>query len=106
MEKDGDLVVWAGKASTKTWWRNFREPRAATVRLRGREVAVTVRTVEDPAARAEYAQRYRERYPRATPDGRPRFFGARPQPSPEELDRALEDIVVLIMEPVREPAAN
>lgn len=106
VEKDGGVVVWAGNPATKTWWRNFREPRPATVRLRGRDTPVTVRTVTDPAERAECVRRYRERYPRVALDGRSSFFGGSWKPSPEELDRVVEDVVMVAMEPVGEAAAD
>ncbi len=106
VEKNSSVVVWAGNPDTKTWWRNFREPRQATLRLRGRELPVSVRIVTDPGERADCVQRYRERYPRVALDGGSSFFAARWTPSPEELDRVIGDIVMVAMEPTAEVAPD
>ncbi len=53
-----------------SWWRNFREERPVSLRLRGREVQGTAIAVMDPAAVADRFARYLRRNPH---DGR--YFG-------------------------------
>ncbi|MCB1028681.1 MAG: nitroreductase family deazaflavin-dependent oxidoreductase [Microthrixaceae bacterium] len=51
-QRDGDaFVVLLTKPHDKTWWKNFREPRPATLLVRRTQVAVTGVLVppEDPA---------------------------------------------------------
>lgn len=83
-----DIAVWAGSAEGKTWWRNFEEPTAVEVVLGGRVQRGKARLVDDAAMRRELLSAYVERYPATTPGGRPRFFGARWRPTPDELAAA------------------
>jgi hypothetical protein len=54
-----DLVVYVGRAEGKQWWRNFEEPRAVQVRLRGADLAGVARaTCSDRAARDAYEDRF------------------------------------------------
>jgi deazaflavin-dependent oxidoreductase (nitroreductase family) len=50
------IVVLVSRARRKRWWRNFREPGAVTLRLRGRDVAGEARVVAagSPAFRAAF----------------------------------------------------
>jgi deazaflavin-dependent oxidoreductase (nitroreductase family) len=55
-QRDGDaVVVLVSEASNKQWWRNFREPRAIGLRLRGRDRTGIARVV-DPSE-DEFRQR-------------------------------------------------
>ena len=51
-EIDGNVVVFVGEPKGKQWWRNYREPGAIEMRLRGRPVHGTARVL--PAGSAEY----------------------------------------------------
>ncbi|HEY3261520.1 MAG TPA: nitroreductase family deazaflavin-dependent oxidoreductase [Pseudonocardiaceae bacterium] len=59
------LVVVPQRATAKTWWRNFRTPRAVTVRLRGRVHGATARVVQpDDPAWEQDLRLYRSRWRR------------------------------------------
>lgn len=63
--RDGDLVViMAGDAARKRWWRHFRQPAAVEVRLDGRWHGGTGQVVTGAGSAAAAA--YRRAYPRAT----------------------------------------
>jgi hypothetical protein len=65
----GDLVVVAGGASHKRWWRAFRSARPAVVLLDGRRYAVTGEVVPRSAAPwAVAAAAYRSAFPLARLD--------------------------------------
>ena len=56
-----DLVVMAGTASQKGWWRNFREPARVTVTLAGKQmpwIAHVLTGHERDEARAAYSARF------------------------------------------------
>jgi deazaflavin-dependent oxidoreductase (nitroreductase family) len=57
------LVVMAGTASQKLWWRNFRTPSPVTVTLAG-QTRPWVAQVLTGAARDEAQAAYRARFPR------------------------------------------
>jgi hypothetical protein len=95
---DETLVIWAGRADTKTWWRNFRTPRVVSVRLRGRERAGKAHLVDDVDQRARYLRAYLERFPATTPSGKPKFFGERWKPSDAELREAAEPMVLVAVD--------
>ena len=62
--RSGDgLVVMAGTASQKTWWRNFRTPTPVTVTLAGKSLP-WVAQVLTGAARDGALAAYRARFPR------------------------------------------
>lgn len=62
---DGDeLLVYAGRAQEKTWWRNLIGGVEVTVRLRGHERAGTAEAITDPDAMLAGMRRYLERFPR------------------------------------------
>jgi deazaflavin-dependent oxidoreductase (nitroreductase family) len=55
------LVVMAGTASEKAWWRNFREPARVDVTLAGKQTPWTARVLrgqERDEARAAYSARF------------------------------------------------
>ncbi|SFP77048.1 protein of unknown function [Geodermatophilus dictyosporus] len=65
------LVVWPQHWQRATWWRNFRTPQPATVRLTGRPHEGVARVVDpgDPqwhAARQTYAMRWPRMAPHVT----------------------------------------
>jgi hypothetical protein len=76
------------------WWRNFRERRAVSLRLRGREVRGTAFAVKDPEAVAERFAYYLVRNPH---EGR--YFGVRVgrdgRADPDELARAAARLVMI-----------
>lgn len=52
---DGRVVILVSEADTKTWWRNYREPGPATIRIKGHDVRGTA-VVVDPES-DEFAAR-------------------------------------------------
>jgi deazaflavin-dependent oxidoreductase (nitroreductase family) len=85
IEVGGRLVIWAGNAAEKTWWRNFETPAAALVRLRGRDVDAKASLIEDPGEQTRALRAYLARYPITTPSGRPKILGERWKPTDDEL---------------------
>ncbi len=87
-----------------TWWKNFREKRPVSLRLRGREVRGRAVAVRDPEAVAERFAYYLRRNPH---DGR--YFGVRVgrngRVDPGELARAAGRLVMIRsrLEEVRTP---
>ncbi len=77
-----------------SWWKNCREERSVSVRLRGREVRGTAVAVRDPEGVAEHFAYYLRRNPH---DGR--YFGVRvgrdARTDPGELARAAGRLVML-----------
>ncbi len=77
-----------------SWWKNFREERPVSLRLRGREVRGTAVAVRDPEAVAERFAYYLRRNPH---DGR--YFGVRVgrdgQADPGERARAAGRLVMI-----------
>lgn len=67
------LIVWAGTAEAKTWWRNFTSARNVELTLRGRAVLGLANLIDDDERRATALRAYFERYPRAAPSGKPTF---------------------------------
>jgi hypothetical protein len=80
------------------WWKNFREERPVSLRLRGREVRATTVAVTDPEAVAERFTYYLRRNPH---DGR--YFGVRVsrdgRADPGELARAAGRLVMIRSRP-------
>ena len=76
------------------WWKNFREEKPVSIRLRGHEVRGTAVAVRDPKAVAERFAYYLRRNPH---DGR--YFGVRVsrdgRVDPEELARAARRLVMI-----------
>ena len=99
IEDDGNLYIWAGNATEKTWWRNFQKPAPVAAQLRGEEVAATASLVDDPARRAELLRAYVDRYPYTTATGRPKFVGQRWHPTDDELAEVAKSIVVVAIDP-------
>jgi deazaflavin-dependent oxidoreductase (nitroreductase family) len=54
-EDEHGLIVFVGRASEKTWWRNLRDGSAVRVRLRGADYEGEAGVVADPTAAATYA---------------------------------------------------
>lgn len=94
--EDGDrLLVWVGRHEQKRWWRNLRSPAPVTLRLRGVDQTGTGCVIASLEERTAALARYLERYPRTRPDGRPRLFAGRWQPSEQELAAAAADAVFI-----------
>jgi hypothetical protein len=55
---DAGLIVFAGRAKKKQWWRNLAQPAAVHVGLRGHDRRGTAAIMSDTAARAVYEQRF------------------------------------------------
>jgi hypothetical protein len=76
------------------WWKNFREVRPVSLRLRGREVRGTAVAVRDPEHVAERFAYYLGRNPH---DGR--YFGVtvsrNGRVDPDELDRVAARLVMI-----------
>jgi hypothetical protein len=76
------------------WWKNFRERRPVSLRLRGREVRGTAFAVKDPEAVAERFAYYLGRNPH---DGR--YFGVTVSrdgwADPDELARAAARLIMI-----------
>jgi hypothetical protein len=76
------------------WWKNFRERRTVSLRLRGREVRGTAFVVKDPEAVAE---RFAYYLVRNLHEGR--YFGVRVgrdgRADPDELARAAAHLVMI-----------
>ena len=76
------------------WWKNFRELRPVSLRLRGREVRGVAVAVRDPEEVAEHFAYYLGRNPH---DGR--YFGVRVgrdgRTDPDELARAVTRLVMI-----------
>src|SRR5215203_6203929 len=77
-----------------SWWKNFREERPVSLRLRGREVRGTAVAVRDPEQVAERLAYYLRRNPH---DGR--YFGVRVgrdgRADPEDLAHAADRLVMV-----------
>jgi hypothetical protein len=77
-----------------SWWKNFREQRPVSLRLRGREVRGVAVAVRDPELVAERFDYYLRRNPH---DGR--YFGVRVgrdgRTDPDELARAVARLVLI-----------
>jgi hypothetical protein len=77
-----------------SWWKNFREERPVSLRLRGREVQGTAVAVRDPGVVADRFAYYLKRNPR---DGR--YFGLSVgrdgRVDPGELARATDSLVMI-----------
>jgi deazaflavin-dependent oxidoreductase (nitroreductase family) len=99
IEVGGRLVIWAGNAAEKTWWRNFETPATVVVRLRGRDVDAKAELIDDPAERTRALRAYLDRYPITTPSGRPKFFGDRWKPTDEELAEVAANTVWIAVDP-------
>lgn len=65
VEQDGGLIVLAGRAGKKTWWRNVRTPAPVRVRLRGRVIDGTAAVIAGRAETAEALKTYVERFPKS-----------------------------------------
>jgi hypothetical protein len=76
------------------WWKNFREGRPVSPRLRGREVKGTAVAVRDPEQVAERFAYYLQRNPH---DGR--YFGVRVgrdgRVDPDDLARAASRLIMV-----------
>ena len=96
---DARLVIWAGNATGKTWWRNLETPAAVTVQLRGRTVDAKASLIDDRAQRAECLRAYLDRYPYSTPTGRPKFIGQRWKPDERELADVAASTVWVAIDP-------
>ena len=77
-----------------SWWKNFREERLVSLRLRGREVGGTAVAVREPEAVAKRFVHYLRPNPHDA-----RFFGVRldrdGRANPAELARAADRLVMI-----------
>ena len=97
--RDGDtLVIWAGDAPAKTWWRNFRDPWVVTVRLRRKKRYGKAFVVEDVEEKVAYLDAYFERFPYTTPSGKPKFLGRNRRPDADALRKIARDAVLVAVE--------
>jgi deazaflavin-dependent oxidoreductase (nitroreductase family) len=99
LEVDEAIVILAGNADEKTWWRNFETPAVVTMRLRGRDVEAKAHVVEPTAEKTRYLQAYLDRYPYTTATGRPKFIGTRWHPSDEEAARVAANTIWVVIVP-------
>jgi deazaflavin-dependent oxidoreductase (nitroreductase family) len=83
VERDDTLIVLAGRAGTKTWWRNVRTRAPVRVRLRGRDVDGTAVVIAQRAEAAEALRAYLERFPRSRRSLTASAAGDSPDPDPE-----------------------
>jgi hypothetical protein len=60
-----EVLVLAGRAEGKTWWRNLLEPAPVLMRIRGHEVSGTAHATRDPEEVSEGLRVYLLRFPRA-----------------------------------------
>ena len=93
LEVDDALIVLAGNATEKTWWRNFDTPATVTVRIRGRAFEAKAHVVDESGETVRYLRAYLERYPYTTETGRPKFFGERWRPDDEDAARVAAEMV-------------
>ena len=98
LRDEDTLVIGAGSASAKTWWRNFATPQMVSVRLRGRDRTGKASLVDDIERRARYLRAYLDRFPYTTPTGRPKLIRARWKPSAAELREAAEPTVFVAVD--------
>jgi deazaflavin-dependent oxidoreductase (nitroreductase family) len=95
VEEGNTVVVWAGDAPSKTWWRNFADPMTATVQLRGERRPAKGRVIDDLDRKTGHLAAYVKRFPYTAADGRPRLFRSRWRPNDEELFQVAEAIVLV-----------
>ena len=97
VEQDGTVLVLVGRARSKTWWRNLREPSAVRMRLRGRDIGGTARALVDPEAVADGLRTYIRRFPRSARSlDVPLSEGG---PDPAALARAASENVMVRIDP-------
>lgn len=99
VEMKGAFYVWAGRPDTKTWWRNFEQPAAVDLRVRGRDITAKGALIYDPNRRGDVLSTYLDRYPYTTATGKPKFFGARWQPSHVDLTEVARTMTMVAFEP-------
>ena len=84
---------------SRTWWRNLRDGRHASLRVAGHEVSICGEIVTEPSAVAAGLGDYFSRYP-----GDARYFkipfGPDGKPSPEELERIAKERLIILLQPV------
>ena len=72
-ERDGELIVFAGRPGQKRWWRNFRGGGPVGVVLRGDRLEGHAKAVMDDAGAIAAARAlYTAKFPKAGADGRSR----------------------------------
>ena len=98
VERGGEILVLAGRAESKSWWRNLREPAPVQMRLRGRDVAGTAAAVRDPEDVADGLRAYVRRYPRSARTLGMPAAGRDRGPDPQALaEAAVGNVVVRIV---------
>lgn len=66
-ERDGKLIVFAGRSRDKRWWRNFRIVTPVKIILRGRRLQGWAQAILDDAVAIEAAEAaYTAKFPKAT----------------------------------------
>lgn len=98
VERDGEILVLAGRATTKSWWRNLREPAPVRMRLRGRDLAGTAHTIVDPDGVAEGLQEFARRFPRSAKALGMPSLDRNAVPDPDALARATSGNVLVRIE--------
>jgi hypothetical protein len=89
------VVALAARPEGKRWWRAFRAPTPALLRVAGRDVAVNGRLL-GPEEAPEALRRYLRRFP-----GAARTLGARSDASTSELRAVAETVALVAFEPRR-----
>ncbi len=98
VQRDGEIIVLAGRAGTKSWWRNLRGPSPVRIRLRGRDLDGMAVAVLDTQSVADSLQAYVRRFPRSAKTLGPLTARAHREPDPAALARAAADNVIVRIE--------
>lgn len=97
---DGQIVILVSEADEKTWWRNYRMPGPATMRIRGRDVRGTAVVVDSESA--EFAMRIESTFRRVP--FLPRQFGVQFDKTqglgPDDLRHLALDAAVVELTPI------
>ena len=67
VQQGDDLLIFVGRAETKSWWRNFRTDRDIEVLVRGRWQAMRARAVvgkDEPETMVPLLDGYLKRFPK------------------------------------------
>ena len=92
---EGSILVLVSRADTKTWWRNFREPRAVRLRIAGEDVSGTARLADVFDVRA-LRMAYVSSSPRAAKAFR---VPTLPDGTPDPDGLATADLPVIVVDP-------
>lgn len=98
VERDGKILVLAGRATTKSWWRNLREPTPVRMRLRGRDVTGMALAVVDADGVARGLREFVRRFPRSAKSLGMPSSDRNGEPDPDALARVAEGKVLVRIE--------